>query len=101
MTTIVLATDIPSQINTLEKLHAWSGMALFNINSGLTVVEGVGYSERAAQYGNYWVAADSKTRAIVRASLAVDPTYLNATGKPWTFIQELSQTTLPSNFKSN
>lgn len=101
MTALVIATDIPSQINTVEKLHLWSGSLLFAVNPTLTIIEGIGYTERAAQCGNYWVAADSKTRAIVRASLAIDPTYLSATGKIWTFAQELSGTTIPTNFKAN
>ncbi|MEH2082465.1 MAG: glucose-6-phosphate dehydrogenase [Nostoc sp.] len=101
MSALNLSTQIPSQINTLEKLHMWSGQALFAINSSLTVIEGVSYTERAAQAGLYWVAADSKTRGIFRVSLAIDPTYLSATGKPWTFAQELSTTAIPANFSAN
>ncbi|WP_292697310.1 MULTISPECIES: glucose-6-phosphate dehydrogenase [unclassified Nostoc] len=71
MTAINIATDIPSQIDTLEKLHAWSGAALFAINPTLTVIEGIGYTERAAQSGRFWVAADAKTRLITRTSLEV------------------------------
>jgi hypothetical protein len=34
-------------------------------------------------------------------SLSIDPTYLSATGKPWTFAQELSTTAIPANFSAN
>lgn len=101
MTAINIATQIPSQITTLEQLHAWSGMALFALNPTLTVIEGVGYTERATQSGTYWVAADSKTRLITRTSLAVSQNALSADGKPWTFVQELSNTALPANFSAN
>lgn len=101
MTALTIATQIPSQIDTLEKLHAWSALALFAINPTLTVIEGAGYTERAAQAGNFWVAADSKTRGIYRVSLAIDSTYLSATGKPWTFVQPLSATALPATFSAN
>ena len=101
MTAINIATQIPSQITTLEQLHAWSSMALFAINPTLTVIEGIGYTERAAQNGQYWVGADSKTRMICRTSLAVSPNALSADGKLWTFVQELSNTALPSTFSAN
>ncbi|MEH2250075.1 glucose-6-phosphate dehydrogenase [Nostoc sp.] len=101
MTALNIATQIPSQITTLEQLHAWTSLALFAINPDLTVIEGVGYTERAAQAGNFWVAADSKTRIICRLSLAVSPDYLSASGKPWTFVQPLSNTPLPATFSAN
>lgn len=101
MTAINIATQIPSQIDTLEKLHAWSAQALFAINPGLTIIEGVGYTERAAQAGNFWVAADSKTRMICRTSLEVSPDHLSAPGKPWIFVQPLSNTPLPASFSGN
>ncbi|MEH2123073.1 glucose-6-phosphate dehydrogenase [Nostoc sp.] len=101
MTVINIATQIPSQITTLEQLHAWTGMALFRINADTTAIEGAGYTERVAQCGNFYVAADSKTRLITRTSLEVSPDYLSATGKPWMFVQPLSNTALPSSFSSN
>lgn len=101
MTALNVSTQIPSQIQTLEQLHAWSALALFSINPALTVIEGVNYTERAAQAGNFWVAADAKTRGIYRVSLALDPNYLSASGKLWTFAQPLSSTALPANFSAN
>ncbi|MEH2425874.1 MAG: glucose-6-phosphate dehydrogenase [Nostoc sp.] len=101
MTALNIATDIPSQIDSLEKLHAWSGLALFAINSNITAIEGVGYTERVAQAGNFWVAADAKTRAIYRVSLEVSQDYLSGSAKPWTYAQALSTTPLPASFKQN
>ncbi|MEH2139907.1 glucose-6-phosphate dehydrogenase [Nostoc sp.] len=101
MTAINIATDIPSQIDTLEKLHMWSALALFAINPSITVIEGVGYTERAAQAGTFWVQADAKTRGIFRASLEISPDYLSGSNKPWTYAQPISNTALPASFKAN
>ncbi|MEH2261029.1 glucose-6-phosphate dehydrogenase [Nostoc sp.] len=101
MTAFNPATDIPSQIDTLEKLAAWLGSALFTINPTLVVIEGAGYTERACQANNYWVAADAKTRMIVRFSLQVSPDQSSGPNKNWTYIQPLSNTELPATFKQN
>ncbi|MDZ7970822.1 MAG: glucose-6-phosphate dehydrogenase [Nostoc sp. DedSLP03] len=101
MTAFNPATDIPSQIDTLEKLAAWLGSALFTINPTLTVIEGVGYTERACQANNFWVGADAKTRMIIRFSLEVSPDQASGSNKNWTYIQQLSNTPLPASFKQN
>lgn len=101
MTALNVGTDIPSQVDTVEKLAAWCGAVLFAVNPTMTVVEGVGYTERPAQHNNYWVAADSKTRNITRLSLEVSPEHLSGSGKPWTFIQPLSNAAIPATFKEN
>ena len=101
MTALNIATDIPSQIDTVEKLSAWCAGILFAVNPTLTVIEGVSYTERAAQLGRFWVASDAKHREIVRLSLEVSPDHLSGTGKPWTFIQPLSNTAIPASFKGN
>lgn len=101
MTVINPATDIPSQIDTVEKLAAWCAGILFANFPEMTVVEGVGYTERAAQVGDFWVAADLKTRKIVRLSLQVSADHLSGSGKPWTFVQPLGNAPIPAAFKAN
>jgi hypothetical protein len=101
MTAINIATDIPSQINTLEKLAVWCNMALFNINPATVAIEGVGYSERTSQANIFYIAADAKHRFIGRQSIQMSPDYISGSGKQWTFAQEISNTALPANFKSN
>ncbi|BCL34247.1 glucose-6-phosphate dehydrogenase [Nostoc sp. MS1] len=101
MTAINIATDIPSNINTLEKLAVWCGLALANINPSLTSVEGVGYTERCAQAGVFYIQADNKYRALIRNSVQMSPDYLAGGAKLWTYAQELSNTALPATFKSN
>lgn len=101
MTAINVATDIPSQINTLEQLVAWGLLALSAINPNEVAVEGVGYSERAAQSGVYYVAADEKHRMLGRASIQFDAAYLSGGQKTWKYAIEMSTAPMPSAFKAN
>ncbi len=101
MTVLNIATDIPSQINTVEKLAAWCALTLANVNSTMEVIEGVGYVERAAQAGIFYVAADNKYRLLARLSLQVSPEHLAGGTKTWTYVQDLSNTAIPATFKSN
>lgn len=101
MTALNIATQIPSQINTVEKLHVWTGLLLANLNPSLTAIEGVGYTERCAQAGIYYVAADNKYRALIRDSIQISPDYLAGGDKLWTYAQELSNTAIPAIFTAN
>lgn len=101
MTALALSTDVPSaSVNTVEKLAAWSGLALAAMNPAMTAIEGQGYSERVAQSNIYYIQADNKNRLIIRLSLAVSPDYLIGGAKMWTYMQELSNTALPAGFRS-
>ncbi|MEH1817298.1 MAG: glucose-6-phosphate dehydrogenase [Nostoc sp.] len=80
---------------------AWGAGILFATNPTMTVIEGVSYTERAAQKGIFWVAADAKHREIVRLSFEVSPNHLSGGDKPWTYIQPLSNTAIPAAFKAN
>jgi hypothetical protein len=101
MSPIAIATQIPSQIDTLEKLYVWAGLALSNINPSLTAIEGVGYTERCAQAGIFYVAADNKYRALIRGSIQVSPDYLAGGAKLWTYAQPLSGSAIPTIFTTN
>lgn len=101
MTTLNISTDIPSGINTLEKLAAWCALTLQNINPTLTAIEGVGYEERTCQAGIFYVKADNKYRMLIRNSVQFSPDHLAGGQKMWQFAQELSNTAIPAAFKSN
>lgn len=101
MTAINIATQIPSQIDSLEKLAVWAGLALGNINAGLTAIEGVGYTERVSQAGIFYVQADNKYRALIRHSIEMSPDYLAGGSKLWTYAQQLSNSSVPSLFTGN
>lgn len=101
MTAINIATQIPSHIDSLEKLAVWCGLALGNLNAGLTAIEGVGYTERVSQAGIFYVQADNKYRALIRHSIEMSPDYLAGGSKLWTYAQQLSNTAIPNLFTSN
>lgn len=101
MTALAIATQIPSQIDTLEKLHVWSGLALANINPNASAIEGVGYTERVSQAGIFYVSADNKYRALIRGSIQMSSDYLAGGEKMWTYALPLSNTPLPVIFTSN
>jgi hypothetical protein len=101
MTSINLSTDIPSQINTVEKLSAWCSQVLASLNPSATTIEGVGYTERIAQSGVFYVAADNKYRRLIRLSLEVSPDHESGGLRPWQYVQEISNTAIPAAFKAN
>ena len=101
MTSINIATDIPSGINTLEKLAVWVDLALSAVNPTVTAIEGPGYTERVAQAGTFFVQSDNKHRFLGRVSIQMSADYMSGGGKLWTYAQELSSTALPANFKAN
>jgi hypothetical protein len=101
MTTLSIATQIPSNINTLEKLVAWAGLCLANTNPTLEAIEGQGYSERVAQSNIFYIRADNRSRLIIRASLPISNDYLAGGQKTWNYAQDLSNTAIPTIFTSN
>lgn len=98
--TAITKADIPSDIDTVEKLAAWCGFILSSLNPSTTAVEGVGISERVAQSNIFYIGADNKDRLLIRLSLQYDPEYRAGGLKPWQYAMEISSTALPTNFKS-
>ena len=102
MTVIDPATDIPSQINTLERLAMWSLMALRRVNPTLSVIEiADSPAEKVAQTA--LVQADDNTiRFIGRVSLEIPSDYADDnTTKLWTKPLEFSNTSLPEAYKQD
>lgn len=101
MTAINITTDIPSQINTLEKLAAWAGLALARCNPSARLLEDPNaFPQRICE--TVMVKADDNTlRLVVRLSLPVADGHAEATTKFWESINVVSDTVLPAAFKSN
>lgn len=100
MTALTLSSDIPNNINTLERLICWAGLALRRVNPVASVLETPGaYAEPVAQ--TVLLKADDNTiRLVVRVSVPIDPAYAESTLKFWMHAQELSNTVLPAAFKT-
>lgn len=101
MTALNIATDIPSQIVTVEQLVIWAGNVLANLNSNVNAVEGENYSQRAAQSGKFYIATVDKNRHIGRQSIELSPDHLIGGAKPWAYALEISQKPLTTAMKSN
>lgn len=101
MSAITLATSIPTNINTLERLHIWSGYALAFVNPTLGVLETPDRAEKAAQVAVFQ-AADNTYRVLIRACLPVDAAFMaDSSKKMWMFGQEISNVVLPQAFTTN
>lgn len=101
MTILVLGTDIPSNINTLERLHAWSGFALAFLNPTLAVLETPNSPQKVAQ-SQIFQATDNTNRLLVRATLVLPDDYVSdRTIKLWMRTLEFSNVALPAAFKVN
>jgi hypothetical protein len=101
MTALNPATDIPSNIDTLEKLAVWLGSALSSINLTKTATEAAGYTQRVAQHGIFYVEADNKHRALIRLSIPVSDEHLAGASNVWTYAMSLSEDALPAQFKTS
>jgi hypothetical protein len=101
MTALNLATDIPSQIVTVEQLALWAGNVLANLNSNVNATEGENYSQRAAQSGNFYIAVTDKYRHVGRQSIELSPDHLVGSAKPWMYALEISQKPLTAAMKAN
>lgn len=101
MTALNISTDIPSSINSLEKLAMWTGIALATINPSNRVLINANETGRQAEYTVY-PGGDNEvyysTRIIVR--LAPDYSY-NDSIRLWENAQDISNTALPAGLKTN
>lgn len=95
--TALVTTDIPNQINTVERLLAWAGLALGFINPTKAIVEAAGENpERVIQ--TFVLRADDGTeRLIIRAALPLDPNWRsNDTDAFWLQVTDLENVDLPA-----
>ena len=102
MTLIDPSIDIPSQINTLERLAMWTMMALRRVNPTLSVIEiADSPAERVAQTALVQ-ADDNSIRFIGRVSLELPADYADdSTTKLWTKPLEFSNVVLPEAYKQD
>jgi hypothetical protein len=95
--TALTKTQIPNQINTVERLMAWCGLTLGFINPTKSVVEAAGEnSERVVQ--SFVLRADDGTeRLIIRASLLLDPNWRSdSTNAFWLSVNEFENVNIPA-----
>jgi hypothetical protein len=101
MTTLAL-TQIPTNINTLEKLHAWSTLALRAVNGPKAVVEAEGFLPEKVVQSPLTETPNDGIRMGTRVSIQFDPSFSSDKSKKlWEFANELTVGTIPVTFTSN
>jgi hypothetical protein len=95
-------STIPSDINTYERLHVWSGMCLQSIANGQqTNVVANGASQPTAQV-QVGVTADNETRFIVTSYVPYDLGELNSSeNKTWMAAEDISEAQPNANLLAN
>ena len=100
MTLIDITTDIPADINTLERLAMWACMALRRVNPTLSIIEIANQPAEKAVQTALVQADDNTIRFIGRVSLEIPQDYAeDNTKKLWIKPKELSNTALPEAYK--
>lgn len=108
--TAITPSQIPSSIQTLEQLHAWTAYAMAYINPQTQLFESETERVLAAQVNVYPVNVPTGNvaggaiirdyRMVVRTGLAVSAEQLSGDLPPWMYVQPLSSTALPATFSS-
>lgn len=99
--TAILLSEIPSNIDTLEKLHVWTSLALASVNPTKQILETENLTEFTCRYF-VAIAYEGSTRLVDRTSIPINPAYLSDKSKKfWEFALPISDTALPTTFKSN
>ena len=102
MTQIDITTDIPSNINTLERLTAWAILALRRVNPTQQVLEIPGANPERVIQAAIIQADDDTIRFFGRVSISIESDYAeDNVNKLWMKAEELSNTVLPDAFKQN
>lgn len=95
----LLFSQIPTTIQTVEQLHAWSGLLLHRSNSTLKVLEAANYSDYACQ-NSLFTADDGTERLVLRINLKLDPEYAAGTEKIWNLVEAFSDVAIPTAYLS-
>lgn len=102
MTAINVTTDIPTNINTLERLAAWAIMSLRRVNPTQKVLEVADSTPIQTIQAALVQADDGTVRFFGRVSIPVASDYAeDNVNKLWMKAEEISNTVLPEAFKTN
>ena len=101
MTNINIATDIPSEIVTVEQLNVWTSKCLYRLYPEVTASEGVNNVTKCVQSGDYPIDNTTITRHIGRTSIELDPDYSIGSKKDWMYAKVLGTKTLTADMKAN
>lgn len=97
-----LTTDLPTSINSVEKLNVWSSWVLQHLHPTMTVIESSGNAQLAVTSSPFFVTVSDPAvwRLISRSSISLNSNWQRGAGKIWTFANDLSSASIPTEFKS-
>lgn len=101
MSAVNIASELPTNLNTVEKIAAWAGLALARCNPSTKVLENPNLPSERVALTALIKADDGSNRLVIRLSLPVDDNYPISTKKFWENVTEISETVLPAAFKTN
>lgn len=95
-------SNLPSSVNTVEKLMVWGASILQELHFQMEVQESPGVIEKVAvaQLFPTNVNGAYSHRMACRASVPMSGTYLQG-GKIWTYAQDLSNASIPASYTTN
>ncbi len=99
--TVFSASDIPPTVDSYEKLAVWLSTVLNDLYPTLTIVEGAGAGQRAAQSAPFLISnVDPPTwRCIGRFSIELDANW-RSSGKIWEHAKPLGTAAIPAAYKA-
>jgi hypothetical protein len=95
------ASDLPSQINSLEELAAWATATLAALYPTEFILEAPRVEEQVATSNPFQILASGTPdwRLISRTSLKL-PEDWQGKGRPWELVQPIGTLPIPTEFKS-
>lgn len=100
MTTLNL-NQIPSQINSLERLAVWVGTLLSKINPVQRIPVDNASNPRCAQY-SIFKDQDGQEHIYIELVIKLDPTWTSDTAtKAWMKAMDISETAILASYTSN
>jgi hypothetical protein len=97
MTTFA-TSNLPSSVNTVEKLAAWANGILYQLHKNTRYQESDGSPLVPLVTAQDGLAADKTERIIFRASIPLSDTWRSQTTKYWQEVQEISNVSIPTSF---
>ena len=94
----LLLNQIPTNINTLERLLLWAAFACQKVNPTKTIVEQSNTDPINVATVSIFRADDQTLRALVRINLPIDTNYAESADPMWVSALEISNTDIPPSY---
>jgi hypothetical protein len=92
--------QIPTNIDTVEKLVVWATKLLSDLNPNLEIITALNISQRVASWALYR-DLDGNEIAYSICIIKMDSNYATGSLKLWEYAKPLSNVILPNGFLSN